>query len=167
LFFEIAKHCWRVDPVPRAFEARSKAIGPEWPAANAPRPARALAKVRHRRVWRGSSRSPTISAIRPRHSPSRASADGYRKSDPGTRPPPRRSAKLARRPGAVRIPALALACHHRKPGDGGRSTILSRVNERSGHFSIQCRKVNICRFPPPQCGFIKPFGPKPELPCTL
>ena len=22
LFFEIAKHCWRVDPVPRAFEAR-------------------------------------------------------------------------------------------------------------------------------------------------
>jgi len=27
LFFEIAKHCWRVDPVPRAFEARSKAIG--------------------------------------------------------------------------------------------------------------------------------------------
>jgi hypothetical protein len=41
LFFEIAKHCWRVDPVPRAFEARSKAIGPEWPAANAPRPARA------------------------------------------------------------------------------------------------------------------------------
>jgi hypothetical protein len=42
LFFEIAKHCWRVDPVPRAFEARSKVIGPEWPAANAPsRPARA------------------------------------------------------------------------------------------------------------------------------
>jgi hypothetical protein len=41
LFFEIAKHCWRVDPVPRAFEARSKAIRPEWPAANAPRPARA------------------------------------------------------------------------------------------------------------------------------
>jgi hypothetical protein len=25
--------------------------------------------------------------------------------------------KLARRPGAVRIPALALACHHRKPGE--------------------------------------------------
>jgi hypothetical protein len=41
LFFEIAKHCWRVDSVPRAFEARSKAIGPEWPAADAPRPARA------------------------------------------------------------------------------------------------------------------------------
>jgi hypothetical protein len=41
LFFEIAKHCWRVDPVPRAFEAGSKAIGPEWPAANASRPARA------------------------------------------------------------------------------------------------------------------------------
>jgi hypothetical protein len=41
LFFEIAKHCWRVDPVPRAFEARSKAIGPAWPAANARRPARA------------------------------------------------------------------------------------------------------------------------------
>jgi hypothetical protein len=28
--------------------------------------------------------------------------------------------------GAVRIPALALACHNRKPGEGGRSTILSR-----------------------------------------
>jgi hypothetical protein len=28
--------------------------------------------------------------------------------------------------GAVRIPALAVACHHRKPGEGGRSTILSR-----------------------------------------
>ena len=41
LFFEIAKHCWRVDPAPRAFEARSKTIGPEWPAAKAPRPARA------------------------------------------------------------------------------------------------------------------------------
>jgi hypothetical protein len=41
LFFEIAKHCWRVNPAPRAFEARSKTIGPEWPAAKAPRPARA------------------------------------------------------------------------------------------------------------------------------
>jgi hypothetical protein len=41
LFFKIAKHCWRVDPVPRAFEARSKVIRPAWPAANVPRPARA------------------------------------------------------------------------------------------------------------------------------
>jgi hypothetical protein len=42
LFFEIAKHCLRLDPAPRGVEARSKPIGPEWPAANAPfRPARA------------------------------------------------------------------------------------------------------------------------------
>ena len=42
LFFEIAKQCWRVDPAPRGVEARSKAIGPERAAANAPpRPARA------------------------------------------------------------------------------------------------------------------------------
>ena len=42
LFFEIAKHCWQVDPVPRGVEARSKAIGPERLAASAPlRPARA------------------------------------------------------------------------------------------------------------------------------
>jgi hypothetical protein len=37
LFFEIAKRSLRVDPAPRRVEARSKAIGPEWPAANAPR----------------------------------------------------------------------------------------------------------------------------------
>jgi hypothetical protein len=36
LFFEIAKRSLRVDPAPRRVEARSKAIGPEWPAANAP-----------------------------------------------------------------------------------------------------------------------------------
>jgi hypothetical protein len=30
LFFEIANHCWRLDPVPRASEARSKAIGPAY-----------------------------------------------------------------------------------------------------------------------------------------
>jgi len=42
LFFEIAKHCWRVDPAPRGVEARSKAIGPERLAASAPlRPASA------------------------------------------------------------------------------------------------------------------------------
>ena len=42
LFFEIAKHSLRVDPVPRRVEARSKVIGPEWPVANAPlHPARA------------------------------------------------------------------------------------------------------------------------------
>jgi hypothetical protein len=42
LFFEIAKRSLRVDPTPRRVEARSKAIGPEWPAANAPlHPARA------------------------------------------------------------------------------------------------------------------------------
>jgi hypothetical protein len=42
LFFEIAKRSLRVDPPPRRVEARSKAIGPEWPAANDPfRPARA------------------------------------------------------------------------------------------------------------------------------
>jgi hypothetical protein len=36
LFFEIAKRSLRVDPAPRRVEARSKAVGPEWPAANAP-----------------------------------------------------------------------------------------------------------------------------------
>jgi hypothetical protein len=36
LFFEIAKRSWRVDPVPRGAGARSKAIGPERAAANAP-----------------------------------------------------------------------------------------------------------------------------------
>ena len=36
LFFEIAKRCWRVDPAPGSVGARSKAIGPEWSAANAP-----------------------------------------------------------------------------------------------------------------------------------
>ena len=42
LFFEIAKHCWRVDPAPRGVEARSKAIGPERLAPSAPlRPASA------------------------------------------------------------------------------------------------------------------------------
>jgi hypothetical protein len=42
LFFEIAKHCLRVDPAPRYVEARSRAIRPERPDANAsPRPARA------------------------------------------------------------------------------------------------------------------------------
>ena len=42
LFFEIAKHCLRVDPAPRSVEARSRAIRPEWPDANARlRPARA------------------------------------------------------------------------------------------------------------------------------
>jgi len=42
LFFEIAKRSLRVDPAPRRVEARSKAIGPEWPAANDPlHPARA------------------------------------------------------------------------------------------------------------------------------
>jgi hypothetical protein len=35
LFFEIAKRCWRVDPMPRGVEARSNAIGPEPLAANA------------------------------------------------------------------------------------------------------------------------------------
>jgi hypothetical protein len=35
----------------------------------------------------------------------------------GTRPPPRRFDKLARRPSAVRIPAPAWACHLRKPGE--------------------------------------------------
>jgi hypothetical protein len=49
LFFEIAKHCWRVDPVPRAFEARSKAIGPAWPAATLPaRPERSGQADLHR-----------------------------------------------------------------------------------------------------------------------
>ena len=42
LFFEIAKYCWRVDRLPAGLAARSKAIGPEPLAANAPlRPARA------------------------------------------------------------------------------------------------------------------------------
>jgi hypothetical protein len=42
LFFEIAKRSLRVDPAPRRVEARSKAIGPERPVANAPlHPARA------------------------------------------------------------------------------------------------------------------------------
>ena len=42
LFFEIAKHWWRVDPAPRGVEARSKAIEPERLAARAPlHPARA------------------------------------------------------------------------------------------------------------------------------
>ena len=42
LFFEIAKHCWRVDPAPRGVEARSKATEPERLAASALlRPARA------------------------------------------------------------------------------------------------------------------------------
>jgi hypothetical protein len=36
LFFEIAKRSWRVDRVPRGVDARSKAIGPERLAANAP-----------------------------------------------------------------------------------------------------------------------------------
>jgi hypothetical protein len=36
LFFEIAKRALRVDSAPRGVEARSKAIEPEWPAANAP-----------------------------------------------------------------------------------------------------------------------------------
>ena len=36
LFFEVARHCWRVDPVPRGVEARSNAIGAERLAANAP-----------------------------------------------------------------------------------------------------------------------------------
>jgi hypothetical protein len=36
LFFEIAKRCWRVNPAPGSVGARSKAIGPEWSAANAP-----------------------------------------------------------------------------------------------------------------------------------
>jgi hypothetical protein len=36
LFFEIAKHSWRVDPAPNSVAARSKAIGPERLAANAP-----------------------------------------------------------------------------------------------------------------------------------
>jgi hypothetical protein len=41
LFFEIAKHCWRLDPAPRYVEARSRAIRPERPDSNAPpRPAR-------------------------------------------------------------------------------------------------------------------------------
>ncbi|HWY82585.1 MAG TPA: hypothetical protein VNY10_11770 [Roseiarcus sp.] len=42
LFFEVAKRTCRVDPMPRGVEARSKAIGPERLAANAPlHPARA------------------------------------------------------------------------------------------------------------------------------
>ena len=36
LYFEIAKRSLRVDPAPRRVEARSKTIGPEWPAANDP-----------------------------------------------------------------------------------------------------------------------------------
>jgi hypothetical protein len=36
LYFAIAKRSLRMDPAPRRVEARSNAIGPEWPAANAP-----------------------------------------------------------------------------------------------------------------------------------
>jgi hypothetical protein len=36
LFFEVAKRCLRVDPPPHYVEARSRAIRPEWRAANAP-----------------------------------------------------------------------------------------------------------------------------------
>jgi hypothetical protein len=61
LFFEIAKRSLRVDPAPRRVEARSKAIGPEWLAANAPfHPARAPWPSRPaeaQRIFAGNARS--------------------------------------------------------------------------------------------------------------
>ena len=64
LFFEIAKRSLRVDPAPRRVEARSKAIGPEWPAANAPfRPARAAWPSRPaeaQRIFAGNARGWSI-----------------------------------------------------------------------------------------------------------
>jgi hypothetical protein len=64
LFFEIAKRSWRVDPVPHAFEVRSKAIGREWPAANAPpRPVRVprpSRPVEAQRILAGSARGWSI-----------------------------------------------------------------------------------------------------------
>jgi hypothetical protein len=64
LFFEIAKRSWRVDLVARGVEARSKAIGAEWPAANAPpRPARAARSNRPtegQRIFAGNVRGWSI-----------------------------------------------------------------------------------------------------------
>jgi hypothetical protein len=64
LFFEVAKRTCRIDPVPRSVEARSKAIGPEWPAACAPlRPARAPWPSRPaeaQRIFAGNARSWSI-----------------------------------------------------------------------------------------------------------
>jgi hypothetical protein len=64
LFFEIAKRSLRVDPAPRRVEARSKAIGPEWPTANAPlHPARAPWPSRPaeaQRVFAGNARGWSI-----------------------------------------------------------------------------------------------------------
>jgi hypothetical protein len=64
LFFEIAKRSLRVDPAPRRVEARSKAIGPEWLAANAPlHPARAPWPSRPaeaQRIFAGNARSWSI-----------------------------------------------------------------------------------------------------------
>lgn len=64
LFFEIGKRSLGVDPEPRRVEARSKALQPEWPDANAPpRPARALWPSRPaeaQRIFAGNARACSI-----------------------------------------------------------------------------------------------------------